>query len=108
MAEAKKKYHFRAGRGKNIFIDGNATFEELGFAILKEYHIMPDHLFSFEFSNGDSTDSASPLGPINDGMGNVSIEMKIKDRKMMPDETMTFIYDYSSDWTRKVKLVEIK
>lgn len=100
------KYHFRAGRGKNIIIDGDATFEELGFAILREYGIMPDHLFMFEFSNGDATDSASPFGPINDGLGNISIEMKIKDRDMDAGETMTFVYDYSGNWSRKVKLVE--
>lgn len=33
-------------------------------------------------SNGDTTDSACPPGPMDDGLGNVSIEMKIKDRKM--------------------------
>ena len=104
------KYHFRAGRGKNIIIDGNDTFVELGFMILREYHIVPDHLFCFEFSNGDSTDSASPFGAFPDGMGmgNVSIETKIKDRKMDVGEEMTFVYDYSGDWTRKVRLLEVK
>lgn len=101
------KYHFRAGRGKNIIISGNETFEELGIKILEEYDIVPDHLFMFEFANGDATDSASPFGPINDGLGNVSIEMKIKDRNMDVGEIMTLIYDYSSNWTRKVKLMEI-
>lgn len=100
------RYHFRAGRGKNIIVDGAATFAELGFAILKEYQIIPDHLFMFQFSNGDTTDSACPLGPIDDGLGNVSIEMKIKDRKMDVGEIMTFVYDYSRDWSRKVKLIE--
>lgn len=28
------KYHFRAGRGKNIIVDGDTTFEELGYEIL--------------------------------------------------------------------------
>ncbi len=101
------KYHFKAGRGKNIIVDGDATFEELGFAILKEYEIIPDHLFLFEFSNGDATDSACPFGPMNDGLGNISIEMKIRDRNMDVGETMTFVYDFSRDWSRKVKLVEI-
>ncbi len=101
------KYHFRVGRGKNIIVDGDTTFEELGFAILREYDIMPDHLFMFEFSNGDATDSACPFGPMNDGLGNIFIGMKIKDRNMDAGETMTFVYDYSSDWSRKVKLVEI-
>lgn len=101
------QYHFRAGRGKNIIIDGDDTFEELGFRILAEYEIMPDHLFLFEFSNGDSTDSASPFGPMNDGLGNISIETKIKNRKMDVGETMTFVYDFSRDWSRKVKLVKI-
>lgn len=102
------KYHFRAGRGKNIFISGDATFEELGFAILEEYHIIPDHLFRFEFPNGDITDSACPFGPMNDGLGNISIEMKIKDMGMDIGETITFVYDFSRDWSRKVRLVEIQ
>lgn len=101
------KYHFKAGRGKDIIISGNETFEELGFKILREYHIDPDHLFMFEFANGDATDSASPFGPMNEGLGNVSIEMKIKNRKMNVGETMTMVYDYSGNWSRKVKLVEI-
>ena len=101
------KYHFRAGRGKNIIISGSETFEELGIKLLEEYNIVPDHLFMFEFANGDATNSASPFGPVNDGLGNVSIEMKIKDRNMDVGEIMTLVYDYSSNWTRKVKLVEI-
>lgn len=100
------KYHFRAGRGKNIIINGNETFETLGFLILEKYRIDPDHLFMFEFVNGETTNSATPFGPMDDD-GDVSIEMKIKDRNMEIGEVMTFIYDYSSDWTRKVKLVEI-
>ena len=100
------KYHFRAGRGKNIVLDGTGTFEELGFAILREYRIEPDHLFMFEFENGDATDSASPFGPMHDGLGNVSIEMKIEKRKLKVGEEMRFVYDYGSEWTRKVKLVE--
>ncbi len=101
------KYHFRVGRGKNVLISGNETFEDLGFKILREYHIEPDHLFMFEFANGDATNSACPFGPMHDDLGNVSIEMKIKDRKMDLGETMTFVYDFARDWTRKVKLVEI-
>ncbi len=100
------KYHFRVGRGKNIIIDGDATFRDLGLEILGEYGIMPDHLFLFEFSNGDATDSASPFGLMNDGLGNISVGMKIKNRKMDVGETMTFVYDFSRDWSRKVKLVE--
>ena len=75
--------------------------------VLKEYHISPEHLFSFEFDNGDMTDSASPLGPISDGMGNVSIETKISERKMQVGETITLVYDYSSNWRKKIKLEEI-
>ncbi len=101
------KYHFKAGRVKNIIVDGDATFEELGFAILEEYQIIPNHLFLFQFSNGDTTDSACPFGPMNDGLGNIPIEMKIRDRNMDVGETMTFVYDFSRDWSRKVKLVEI-
>lgn len=101
------KYHFRVGRGKNIIVDGDTTFEELGFAILREYQIIPDHLFLFEFSNGDNTDSACPFGPMNDGLGNVSVETKIKNRRMDIGEIMTFVYDFSRDWSRKVKLIEI-
>ena len=102
--EAEMKYRFKFGRGKKVVISGNDTFETLGFKVLKGYHISPEHLFSFEFENGDMTDSASPLGPINDGMGNVSIETRIKDRKMEIGEALTLVYDYSSDWRKKVKL----
>ena len=45
----------------------------------------------------------TPLGPINDGMGNVSIEMKIKDRKMEIGEEMMFVYG-AGDWKKKIKL----
>ena len=100
------KYHFRAGRGKNIIISDTKTFEDLGFAILREYHIDPDHLFMFEFSNGEETNSATPLGPMND-YRDVRIDSKLKSRKLEVGEAMTFIYDYSSDWSRKVKLMEI-
>lgn len=101
------KYHFRAGRGKNIIISSNETFEALGFKILEEYDIIPDHLFMFEFANGDATDAASPFGPMHDGLGNVPVEMKIEDRKMNVGETMTFVYDLAREWSRKVKLVKI-
>ncbi|MBR6268256.1 MAG: hypothetical protein IKR28_08010 [Selenomonadaceae bacterium] len=100
------KYHFRAGREKNVTISENETFETLGFMILEAYKIYPDHLFLFEFENGDFTDSASPLGPMNDGIGNVPIETKIKDRNMEIGEEMKFVYDFSSNWSRKVKLIE--
>ena len=98
------KYRFKSGRGKKVVISGNETFEKLGYEMLKAYHIQPEHLYCFEFSNGDVTDSASPLGPINDGMSNVSIETKIKDRKMEIGEEMVLVYDYSGDWRKKVKL----
>lgn len=101
------KYHFRAGRGKNIIVDGDTTFEELGYEILGEYGIVSDHLFMFEFSNGDETNSASPFGPMDKYPENISIEMKIKDRHMDVGETMTFFYNYASSWSRKVKLVKI-
>jgi len=42
-----------------------------------------------------------------DDYRDVRIDSKIKSGKLEVGETMTFIYDYSSDWSRKVKLVEI-
>lgn len=101
-------YYFRVGNGKSIIVDEDTTFMELGFAILKEYRIIPDHLFMFEFANGDATDSACPLGPMNDGLGDISIELTIKERNMDVGEIMTFVYDYARDWSRKIKLVEIR
>ena len=55
------KYCFKSGRGKKVVISGNETFEKPGYEMLKAYHIQPEHLYCFEFSNGDVTDSASPL-----------------------------------------------
>lgn len=101
------KYHFKFGRGKKLIVGEETTFMELGFAILSEYDMIPDHLFMFQFSNGDNTDSACPLGPMNDRLGNVSIETKIRDRNMAIGEVLTFVYDYSRDWSRKIRLVEI-
>ena len=102
------KYHFKFGHGKKVIINGNETFETLGYKILKEYGISSEHLFCFEFSNGDATNSASPLGPINDRLGNVSIETKIKDRNVEIGEVMTLVYDYSGDWAKKIKLDAIE
>lgn len=87
-------------------INGEETFETLGFKILQEYRITPDHLFLFEFSNGEEANSATPFGPFND-YRDVDIDTKIKSRNMEVGEVMTFVYNYFSDWTRKVKLVEI-
>ena len=101
------KYLFKFGRGKKVIVNGTDSFELLGLKALKEYRISPEHLFSFEFENGDMTDSASPLGPISDGMGNVSIETKIKDREMKIGESLTLVYDYSSNWSKKITLEEI-
>lgn len=100
------KYHFKVGRGKNIIVDGDETFEDLGLKILAEYNICPDHLFLFEFSDGKATNSASPFGPFDDD-GDVAIDSKIKSRRLKNSEVMTFVYDYSRNWSRKVKLVEI-
>lgn len=100
------KYHFRVGRGKNIIVNGDETFEKLGLKILAEYKIDPDHLFLFEFSNGEATNSASPMGPFDD-YREVAIDSKIKSRKLQVGEVMTLVYDYARDWSRKVKLVEI-
>ena len=100
------KYHFKVGRGKTIILNDTDTFTDLGFAILKKYRIWPDHLFMFEFENGEATNSATPLGPFND-YREVSIEAKLKSRHLVIGEVMTLIYDYSSDWTRNVTLVEI-
>ena len=104
--DKEMKYHFKVGRGKNIIVNGDETFEDLGLKILAEYHIFPDHLFLFTFSNGEETNSASPFGPFDD-YRDVAIDSKIKRRKMEVGEVMTFVYDYARDWTRKVKLVEI-
>jgi len=97
------KYRFKSGRGKKVVISENETFERLGYEMLREYNITPNHLYWFEFANGDMTNSASPLGPMNDGMGKVSIETKIKDRKLEIGEEMSLVYD-SGDWKKKVKL----
>ena len=104
--DKEMKYHFKVGRGKNIIVNGDETFEDLGLKILAEYNIFPDHLFLFTFSNGEETNSASPFGPFDD-YRDVAIDSKIKRRKMEVGEVMTFVYDYARDWTRKVKLVEI-
>lgn len=82
------KYSFKFGRGKKVIISGSESFETLGYGILREYHIRPEHIYCFNFANGDMTNCATPLGPINDGIGNVSIETKIKDRKMEIGEEM--------------------
>ena len=37
-------------------------------------------------------------------MGNVSIETRIKDRKLEIGEEMMLVYDYSGDWRKKIKL----
>lgn len=37
-------------------MDGDTTFEELGFAILREYQIISDHLFLHPLSNWKSGD----------------------------------------------------
>ena len=97
------KYRFKFGRGKKVIISGNTTFESLGYKILRDYGIHPEHLYNFVFANGDITNSSSPLGPIDNGIGNVSIETKIKDRELEIGEEMMLEYD-SGDWTRKIKL----
>ena len=99
------KYHFKVGRAKDIIISDSKTFENLGFEILKEYKKYPDHLFMFVFANGEETNSCSPFGPMEDDR-DVRIDMPIKNRKIEVGEIMTFIYDYSCEWTRKVTLVE--
>ena len=98
------KYRFKFGRGKKVTISGNESFETLGYEILHEYHIRPEHIYCFEFANGDATNCASPLGPMNDDMGNVSIETKIKDRKMEIGEEIMLVYGPSDDWKKKIKL----
>lgn len=98
------KYRFKFGRNKKVIISGNESFETLGYKILKEFNIRPEHIYCFEFSNGDVTNCASPLGPMSDGMGKVSIEMKIKDRKMEIGEEMMLVYGPSDDWKKKIKL----
>ena len=75
------QYHFRVGRGKNIIISDTKTFEDLGLAILRGYNIIPYHLFVFVFSNGDETNSASPLGYMDD-YRDVQIDSKLKSRML--------------------------
>ena len=38
------KYHFKSGRGKIVVINGNDTFEKLGYEMLRQYHIDPEHV----------------------------------------------------------------
>ena len=102
------QYHFRVGRGKKLLIDENDTFMTLGFMILDEYGITPNHLFLFEFADGERTNSACPFGPMHDDLGNISIESKIKDMHLSVGDEMRFVYDFSRDWTRKVKLIEVQ
>lgn len=102
------KYHFKSGRGKKVVINGNDTFEKLGYEMLRQYHIDPEHLYCFEFANGDVTNSAASIGTIDDWMSNVSIKTKIKDRKLEIGEEMILVYDYSRDWRKKIKLDKIE
>ena len=102
------KYHFKSGRGKKVVINGNDTFEKLGYEMLRQYHIDPEHLYCFEFANGDVTNSAAPIGTIDEWMSNVSIKTKIKDRKLEIGEEMILVYDYSRDWRKKIKLDKIE
>ena len=102
------KYHFKSGRGKKVVINGNDTFERLGYEMLRQYHIDPEHLYCLEFVNGDVTNSAAPFGTIDDWMSNVSIKTKIKDRKLEIGEEMILVYDYSRDWRKKIKLDKIE
>ena len=76
--------------------------------MLRQYHIVPEHLYCFEFANGDITNSAAPFGTIDDWMSNVSIKTKIKDRKLEIGEEMILVYDYSRDWRKKIKLDKIE
>lgn len=76
--------------------------------MLRQYHIDPEHLYCFEFANGDITNSAAPFGTIDDWMSNVSIKTKIKDRKLEIGEEMILVYDYSRDWRKKIKLDKIE
>lgn len=76
--------------------------------MLRQYHIDPEHLYCFEFANGDVTNSAAPFGAIDDWMSNVSIKTKIKDRKLEIGEEMILVYDYSRDWRKKIKLDKIE
>ena len=106
MEGISMKYHFKVGRAKNLVLDENDTFADLGFAVLDAYHIDSDHLFMFTFSNGDETNSVCPFGSMQD-YRDVDADSPIKSRQMEVGEVMTMEYDYGSTWTRKVKLVEI-
>ena len=99
-------YYFRAGRSKNIVIDGEESFLGLGYAILRAYHIDCDHCFMFTFENGEETNSGTPFGAMDD-YRDVNIDMRIAGRHMRVGETMKMEYDYAGDWSRKVTLVEI-
>lgn len=98
------KYRFKFGRGNKVVLNDNKTFADLGFAILDIFGINPEHLFNFEFANGESTDSVTPFGTVVGGSGNVSILSKLKDRKMEIGETLVLVYDYSGNWEKRIKL----
>ena len=100
------KYHFKAGQ-KDIILDRDtATFEELGYEILKAFNIYPSNMFEFEFEDGDFTKAAAVYGSEDDD-GQVVLESKIKDRALETGDQFLFMYDYSNEWTRTVRLVDI-
>ncbi len=100
------KYHFKAGQKDIILDQDTATFEELGFEILKAFNIYPSNVFEFEFEDGEFTKMAAVSGASDDD-GQVELSSKIKDKGLEPGELFLFMYDYSNEWTRTVKLVEI-
>ena len=100
------KYHFKVGRDKQIVLDASQTFEDLCWAILKAYRIDPDHIFLIEFPNGEETDSGTPLGPMS-GTGNIPLQTPLSDQDLKTGDVMTFYYNPSYEWSRKIRLMDI-
>ena len=100
-------YTFKVGRSKTVKMKANQTFNDLCLAILKAYNMYPDHIFYLIFENGEYSESSTPLGSMS-GTGEVSLNTRLKDRKLQIGETITFAYNPSYEWTRKVKLIEIE
>ncbi|OON86649.1 hypothetical protein BXO88_06540 [Oribacterium sp. C9] len=101
------KYHFKAGQKDIILDEETATFEELGYEILKAFNIYPSNMFEFEFEDGEFTSSTDFPGTSDDD-GQVAIASKIKDKGLKPGDQFMFMYDYSNEWTRTVKFIKFE
>ncbi|WP_197026411.1 IS1096 element passenger TnpR family protein [Oribacterium sp. P6A1] len=101
------RYYFKAGQKDIILDEDKATFEELGYEILRAFNIYPSNMFEFEFDDGEFTTSAdSPAATDDDGQ--VALSSRIKDKGLKPGDIFMFMYDYSNEWTRTVKLLKIE